>query len=110
MLFDRLQTARRSAIRHALAAERAGFSAHEQALTEILLVRAAPAVRVWTFTQFEEAAIGADWLWWWRGVGEWFGVLMQAKRHKPKKSTLVRLRVSDRFGSATGRSAAEDIE
>lgn len=83
MLFDRLQLARRAVVRHALAAERAGFDAHEQALTEVLLTRAAPAVRVWTFSQRDEAKTGADWLWWLEGDGEWFGVLVQAKRHKP---------------------------
>ena len=41
MIVERLQTARRAAIRHATAAERAGFAAHEQALTEIVLTRAA---------------------------------------------------------------------
>lgn len=84
MLHDRLQTARRSLVRHAVAAERAGFSAHEQALTEVLLTRAAPAVHVWAFSHRDEATTGADWLWWWRGGGEWFGALVQAKRHKPR--------------------------
>lgn len=86
MIVERLQTARRSAVRHAAAAERAGFAAHEQALTEIVLTRAAPAVQVWTFSQREEATTGADWLWWWRGGGEWFGALVQAKRNKPVRS------------------------
>lgn len=82
-VFDHLQTARRAVVRHALAADRAGFAAHEQALTEVVLTRAAPAVRVWVLNQREEARVGADWLWWWQGGGEWFGVLIQAKRHKP---------------------------
>jgi hypothetical protein len=86
MIVTRLQTARRAAVRHARAAERAGFAAHEQALTEVVLTRAAPAVRVWTFSQREEATTGADWLWWWRGQGEWFGSLVQAKRNKPALS------------------------
>jgi hypothetical protein len=85
VIVERLQTARRAATRHAVAAERAGFSAHEQALTEIVLTRAAPAARVWTFSQREEAKTGADWLWWWRGGGQWFGALVQAKRNKPAR-------------------------
>lgn len=83
MIVERLRTARRAAVRHAAAAQRAGFNAHEQALTEIVLTRAAPAARVWTFSQREEARTGADWLWWWRGGGEWFGALVQAKKNKP---------------------------
>jgi len=86
MIVERLQTARRAAVRHAMAAERAGFASYEQALTEVLLTRAAPAVRVWTFSQREEATTGADWLWWWHGEDEWFGVLVQAKRNKPVQS------------------------
>ncbi len=86
MIVERLQTARRATVRHALAAERAGFASHEQALTEVVLTRAAPAVQVSTFSQREEARTGADWLWWWRGRGEWFGALVQAKRNKPLHS------------------------
>lgn len=41
-MFGRLQTGRRAVTRHAVAASRAGFDAHEQALTEILLTRVAP--------------------------------------------------------------------
>ena len=84
-LFRAMQRARRAARRHAIAATRAGFQAHEQALTEILLTRTAPPLAVVPFTQRQEAATGADWLWWWRGTaGEWFGALVQAKRNKPR--------------------------
>lgn len=86
MIVERLRTGRRAAVRHARAAERAGFAAHEQALTEVVLTRAAPAARVRTFSQREEATTGADWLWWWHGQGEWFGALVQAKRNKPARS------------------------
>lgn len=86
MIVERLQTARRSAVRHATAAARAGFAAHEQALTEIVLTRAAPAAQVWTFSQREEGKTGVDWLWGWRDAGEWFGMLVQAKRNKPAHS------------------------
>ncbi len=84
MVVDQLRTARRAAVRHAAAASRAGFNAHEQALTEIVLTRAAPAARIWTFSQREEARTGADWLWWWSSGSEWFGALVQAKRNKPR--------------------------
>src|SRR5690606_13749003 len=84
VLRDDLQTARRAAKRHAAAADRAGFTAHEQALTEIVLTRAAPSASVYTYSQRDEGRVGADWLWWWRGTREWFGVLVQAKRNKPR--------------------------
>ena len=85
--FGSFQTARRSAHRHALAAERAGFAAHEQSRTEILLARVAAGsgMDVRVFTQPEEGRTGADWLWWFESDGEWFGVLVQAKRNKPEK-------------------------
>lgn len=86
MLRDDLQTARRAAKRHAAAADRAGFTAHEQALTEIVLTRAAPSASVYTYSQRDEGRVGADWLWWWRGTREWFGVLVQAKRNKPRST------------------------
>lgn len=97
MIVQCLQRARRAATRHAVAAQRAGFAAHEQALTEVVLTRAAPAAHVCTFTQPAEARTGADWLWWWQGGGEWFGALVQAKRNKP-----VRSRPSYNFGYETG--------
>lgn len=86
VIAERLKTARRAALRHATAADHAGFQAHEQALTEIVLTRNAPVTQVWTYTQREEARTGADWLWWWRSGGEWFGALVQAKRNKPRLS------------------------
>lgn len=86
MLRDDLQTARRAVKRHAAAADRAGFTAHEQALTEIVLTRAAPSASVYTYSQRDEGRVGADWLWWWHGASEWFGVLVQAKRNKPRST------------------------
>lgn len=89
-------------MRHAAAADRAGFMAHEQALTEIVLTRASSAAHVRTFNQREEARTGADWLWWWRGGGEWFGVLVQAKRNKP-----VRSKPSYDFGYRSGSGSRQ---
>lgn len=85
MLRRHLQTARRAATRHAIAADGVGFTAHEQALTEVVLTRAAPSARVYTFSHREEGRVGADWMWWWQGTREWFGVIVQAKKNKPRK-------------------------
>jgi hypothetical protein len=39
------------------------------------------------FTRHEEAAVGADWLWWVDDASECFGMLVQAKRLHCKGNT-----------------------
>src|ERR1700742_1733965 len=87
MVRDELAKARRATVRHAAACARAGFESQEVPLTEVTLAKAARALRVHTFSQHVEGKIGADWVWWWHGGGQWFGTLVQAKRNKPKKKS-----------------------
>jgi hypothetical protein len=61
--------------------EGAGFTRKEETLTDLLLAEVASSIKVVPFTRFQEARLGADWLWWWiDGQGEAFGMLVQAKR------------------------------
>jgi hypothetical protein len=54
---------------------------NEESATERLIMAAHPEVKYATFSRAQEAAIGADWLWWFVGdSGECFGVLVQAKK------------------------------
>lgn len=54
----------------------------ETTVTDILCANSSPPLKYAEFTQFEENAVGADWVWWWidSSTGEAFGMLVQAKR------------------------------
>jgi hypothetical protein len=55
----------------------------EVAATQVLLSEACPPVCFQEFTSAEEAAAGADWMWWWVDRdGVCFGLLVQAKTLK----------------------------
>lgn len=73
-----------------VASEAAGFTWGEEAITELVLVGAHPRVEAFPFNRNQEGGTegtGADWLWWWIGNdGTAFGMLVQAKRLKKKKS------------------------
>lgn len=61
--------------------ERDGSSWREETISELVWQAARPWVMYADFTRHEEAAVGADWLWWWvDATGECFGMLVQAKR------------------------------
>jgi len=76
-----LAAGRAACFDHMAACEESGLQWTEEPVTEILLSRTAPEVRFATFTRNQEAAVGADWLWWWVSAsGESFGMLVQAKR------------------------------
>jgi hypothetical protein len=61
--------------------ERDGSSWREETISELLWQAARPYVMYADFTRHQEAAVGADWLWWWvDDTGECFGMLVQAKR------------------------------
>jgi hypothetical protein len=102
---QRLMAGRRAVVWHGTAAKRADFDAHEQAPTEILLTRVAPAVKFVTFTQVQEATAGSDWLWWWHSGDSWFGMLVQAKRNTAK-SGMPRYD----FGYRSGRGKSRLVE
>lgn len=74
------KSARRSALHHMAASERANFRWGETTVTEIVTSRAAKAVHVVPFTQPAEALSGADWVWWWVDSSSAYGMLVQAKR------------------------------
>lgn len=53
----------------------------EEHVTSVLWREAAPLVKTAAFTKTAEAAVGADWLWWWiDSDGFCFGMLVQAKK------------------------------
>ncbi|MFE3629498.1 hypothetical protein [Streptomyces goshikiensis] len=57
-----------------------GGTLREVTATQVLLFEASPRVRFQEFTPTEEAAAGADWMWWWVDRdGTCFGLLAQAK-------------------------------
>lgn len=86
---DALATGRRSVVRLAKSTQRAGFDAHEETLTQLLLARCHPEAISRVFTRQEESRhTGADWMWWFTDGTEWFGVLVQAKRGRLIRDTL----------------------
>lgn len=73
--------ARKRAEQHMIGCERDGSSWREETVSELVWQAARPYVMYADFNRHEEAAVGADWLWWWvDGNGECFGMLVQAKR------------------------------
>jgi len=73
--------ARKRAERHMIGCERDGSSWREETISELVWQAARPYVMYADFTRRQEAAVGADWLWWWvEPDGECFGMLVQAKR------------------------------
>jgi len=61
--------------------ERDGSAWREETISELVWQAARPYVMYADFTRHQEAAVGADWLWWWVDhTGECFGMLVQAKR------------------------------
>lgn len=63
--------------------EELGLTWAEETVTDILVVAASAHVKVVPFTRKQEGdVVGADWLWWWVGQDESFGMLVQAKRLK----------------------------
>lgn len=74
------KSARKDAVRHMAASERAKFRWGETTVTEIVTSRAAKAVHVVPFTQPAEVLSGADWVWWWVDASAAYGMLVQAKR------------------------------
>lgn len=74
------KSARKSALRHMAASDRARFRWGETTVTEIVTSRAARAVNVVPFTQPAEVLSGADWVWWWVDSSSAYGMLVQAKR------------------------------
>lgn len=57
-----------------------GGTLREVTATQVLLAEASPRVLFQEFTSAEEAAAGADWMWWWVDRdGTCFGLLAQAK-------------------------------
>ncbi len=63
--------------------DRCGDIWHENTVSDIVRVKAAPAVTSMRFSGRQENKVGADWLWWWIDTtGECFGMLVQAKRLK----------------------------
>lgn len=74
------KSARKDALRHMAASERAKFRWGETTITEIVTSRAARAVHVVPFTQPAEGLSGADWVWWWVDASSAYGMLVQAKR------------------------------
>lgn len=89
-LLEAFTRARTSAQGHMTASEAAGFTWGEETITELVLVGAHPKVEAFPFNRNQEGGTegtGADWLWWWIGNdGTAFGMLVQAKRLKKKKS------------------------
>jgi hypothetical protein len=76
-----LTRAREAAERHMTGCERDGSSWREETISELVWQAARPCVMYADFTRHQEAAVGADWLWWWvDDSGECFGMLVQAKR------------------------------
>lgn len=77
------RAARLAAEEHMIAMDDAGSTWHETTITGIVLQHAHPTVKFVDFSQRQEGATGADWLWWWVDEsGEAFGMLVQAKRLK----------------------------
>lgn len=74
------KSARKDALHHMAASERAKFRWGETTITEIVISRAARAVHVVPFTQPAEGLSGADWVWWWVDASSAYGMLVQAKR------------------------------
>ncbi|HVX19910.1 MAG TPA: hypothetical protein VHB02_01030 [Acidimicrobiales bacterium] len=73
--------ARKRAEHHMIGCERDGSSWREETISELVWQAARPYVTYADFTRHQEAAVGADWLWWWIDHdGECFGMLVQAKR------------------------------
>lgn len=73
--------ARNRAEQHMIGCERDGSSWREETISELVWQAARPHVMYADFTRRQEAAVGADWLWWWvDDTGECFGMLVQAKR------------------------------
>lgn len=78
---EALTRGRSAAFDHMQACETAQIPWTEEPVTEILLSRSFPEVRVASFNRRQESKVGADWIWWWLGDdGESFGLLVQAKR------------------------------
>ncbi len=76
-----LTRAREAAERHMTGCERDRSSWREETISELVWQAARPWVMYADFTRYEEATVGADWLWWWvDDAGECFGMLVQAKR------------------------------
>lgn len=76
-----LSTGRAACVEHMDSCEQADIVWTEEPVTEIFLSRSGPGVQFANFNKWEEARVGADWLWWWVGPdGESFGMLIQAKR------------------------------
>ncbi len=64
-----------------LESERDSSSWREETVSELVWHAARPYVMYAEFNHQQEAAVGADWLWWWVDEnGECFGMLVQAKR------------------------------
>jgi hypothetical protein len=57
--------ARKRAERHMIGCERDGSSWREETISELVWQAARPYVMFADFTRRQEAAVGADWLWWW---------------------------------------------
>ncbi|MFF9810734.1 DUF6615 family protein [Streptomyces coeruleorubidus] len=58
----------------------------EETVADLLLMAVHPELSYVSFNRYEEARIGADWLWWFvdSASHEAFGVLVQAKNLKKK--------------------------
>jgi hypothetical protein len=73
--------AREAAERHMADSDRDDVAWHEETVTDLLLRAARPRLSYHPFHRWQEARVGADWLWWWvEPSGECFGMLVQAKR------------------------------
>lgn len=68
--------------------ERDASSWREETISELVWQAARPCVMYADFARYQEAAVGADWLWWWvDDASECFGMLVQAKRLHCRGST-----------------------
>lgn len=84
---EAFQLARKHAVSHMGACERAQLRWGETSITEIVTAQAARAVSVVPFSQNAEVLSGADWIWWWVDGASAYGMLVQAKRVTVTKST-----------------------
>lgn len=94
---DAFRRARKQAVQHMSACEKAQLQWGETSVTEIVMSRAAAAVSVVPFSQQAEAISGADWIWWWVDAASAYGMLVQAKR-----LTVTRSRWRFDFGYRSG--------